>query len=411
MNRSHALVAAAAALSLSACGGGSSDPEPPPPPPPPVVLTTFQDASIAIGQADLVTGAAADPSLTCDASTLASPFGAAAWDGSYLFVPDTYHHRILAFSGIPAASGTAGAFVVGESGLTSCTAAADADTLYPQTVRALPAPSGGQSTLVVTDTGDNRVLLYVPSPSASGVVATVVVGQPDLATFTADCTDATLSEPHSAFIVGGKLFVADSGNNRVLVWNTIPTANGTAADLVLGQADFTSCSLNRAGAADAGTLAFPTDVWSDGTRVAVADSGNNRVLLWQTFPATGAAATGVVGQASFTATGAGAGAAGLNDPRAVATDGTQLAVSDYGNSRVVLYPTLPVATSGASATVVLGQGDFTHVTPNDANQDGTEDAAPSAKTLRFPTGVAFIDTALFVTDYGNDRILVFRPAP
>jgi hypothetical protein len=411
LNRSLALVAAALALALSACGGGSDPAPPPPPPPPPVVLTTFQDASIAIGHADLVTGAAADPSLTCNASTLASPFGAAAYDGSYLFVPDTFHNRVLAFSGIPSASGPTAIFAVGEASTTDCAATADEDTFTPQTVRAVPAPSGGQSTLVVTDTGDNRVLLYVPSPSASGVVATVVVGQPDLATFTAGCTDAALSEPHSAFIVGGKLFVADSGNNRVLVWDTIPTADGTGADVVLGQADFTSCSLNRAGAADAGTLAFPTDVWSDGTRVAVADSSNNRVLLWQTFPATGAAATGVVGQASFTATGAGAGAAGLNDPRAVATDGTQLAVSDYGNNRVVLYPTLPVATTGASATVVLGQGDFTHVTPNDANQDGTEDAAPSAKTVRFPTGVAFIDTALFVTDYGNDRILVFRPAP
>jgi hypothetical protein len=377
-----------------------------------VVLTNFQDASLAIGHADLVTGAAADPSLTCNSTTLASPFGAVAYDGSYLFVPDTYHHRVLAFSGIPAASGPTATFVVGESGLTDCTTSANADMILPQTARALPAPSGGQSTLAVTDTGDNRVLLYVPSPSASGVVAKVVVGQPDLATFSPGCDAATLSEPSGAFIVGTRLFVADSGNHRVLIWDTIPTADGTAANRVLGQADFTSCDPNRLGAADASTLNFPTEVWSDGTRVAVVDSTNNRVLLWQTLPTTnGAAATGVLGQASFTATGASAGAAGLNDPRSLATDGTQLAVADYGNSRVVLYPTVPVATTGSSANVVLGQGNFTRVTPNDANQDGTEDGAPAAKTLRFPTGVAFIDDALFVTDYGNDRVLIFRPAP
>ena len=34
--------------------------------------------------------------------------------------------------------------------------------------------------------------------------------------------------------------VADTDNNRVLIWNSIPTTNGANADLVLGQDNFTT---------------------------------------------------------------------------------------------------------------------------------------------------------------------------
>jgi hypothetical protein len=44
----------------------------------------------------------------------------------------------------------------------------------------------------------------------------------------------------------GRLFVADSLNNRVLGWpDSAAFATGVAADLVLGQADFSGTSQNR----------------------------------------------------------------------------------------------------------------------------------------------------------------------
>ena len=39
---------------------------------------------------------------------------------------------------------------------------------------------------------------------------------------------------------GTHLFVADYDNNRVLIWNNIPTSNGQAANMVLGQPNMTS---------------------------------------------------------------------------------------------------------------------------------------------------------------------------
>ena len=46
--------------------------------------------------------------------------------------------------------------------------------------------------------------------------------------------------PSGLYSDGTRLFVADKLNNRVLIWNAWPTANGQAADVVLGQAAMTS---------------------------------------------------------------------------------------------------------------------------------------------------------------------------
>ena len=39
---------------------------------------------------------------------------------------------------------------------------------------------------------------------------------------------------------GQRLYVTDLGHNRVLIWNSIPTQNGQAADVVVGQPNMTS---------------------------------------------------------------------------------------------------------------------------------------------------------------------------
>ena len=41
------------------------------------------------------------------------------------------------------------------------------------------------------------------------------------------------------------MYVADLGQNRVLVWNNIPTTNGAAADLAIGQPDLVSAIDNN----------------------------------------------------------------------------------------------------------------------------------------------------------------------
>ncbi len=78
---------------------------------------------------------------------------------------------------------------------------------------------------------------------------------------------------------GQRLILADTRNNRVLIWNELPDSN-TTPDLVLGQPDFH----HNVPGDDLGEMNWPVDVATDGTHLAVADTMNNRVLVWLEFP-------------------------------------------------------------------------------------------------------------------------------
>jgi hypothetical protein len=39
-----------------------------------------------------------------------------------------------------------------------------------------------------------------------------------------------MNSPYGATVLDGKLLVSDYGNNRILVWNNLPTVSGTPAD-------------------------------------------------------------------------------------------------------------------------------------------------------------------------------------
>ena len=77
------------------------------------------------------------------------------------------------------------------------------------------------------------------------------------------------------------MIVADTANNRVLVWDAVPSAGGVPADRVLGQPDFGTNGENRWDAVGADTFCWPYGLSVHGGRVAVTDSGNNRVTIWE----------------------------------------------------------------------------------------------------------------------------------
>src|SRR5262249_33581239 len=114
-----------------------------------------------------------------------------------------------------------------------------------------------------------------------------------------------LRGPQGVWIQNGKLYVCDTQYNRVLIWNSIPTTNGAAADVVLGQTNMTTFVqpdlTQQKNNVTASALLNPVAVSSDGTRLFVTDLGYNRVLIWNTIPTSnGQAADVAVGQPDLT---------------------------------------------------------------------------------------------------------------
>jgi hypothetical protein len=149
----------------------------------------------------------------------------------------------------------------------------------------------------------------------------------------------TFSRPAGVWSDGTRLVVADSNNNRVLIWNSIPTINGQPADLVLGQPDFFSSTANPGGVALPTTMNFPYDgVYFNNTQLFVADSQNNRVLVWNSFPtASGKAADLVLGQPDFATVATGTSSAKMSAPGGIFLYGKQLIVGDTGNNRYLIF--------------------------------------------------------------------------
>jgi hypothetical protein len=204
-------------------------------------------------------------------------------------------------------------------------------------------------------------------------------------------------------VAANRIVVSDTSNNRVLVWNGIPTSSGAPADLVLGQPDFTTSTAD----VTSQKMNVPVGVWTDGTRLVVADSANNRVLIWTTFPTgNGEAADLVIGQPDFVTPTAGIGSQKMNEPWSVTSDGVRLFVADRQNQRVLIYDPFPT-NNNAPANRVLGQSTFTNTASNDDLQDGVPDATPTARTFWDPSGVSAIGNRLFVSDKFNHRVLIF----
>src|SRR5699024_8126784 len=112
-------------------------------------------------------------------------------------------------------------------------------------------------------------------------------------------------------------------------------------------------------------LRHPTAVWSDGSRLVIADTGNNRVLIFNSIPTSnGAAADVVVGQPNFTSGGSSTSRDTLSGPKGVYASNNQLIVADTGNNRVLVFDSFPTSNQ-PDADEVLGQNDFTHHAAND----------------------------------------------
>lgn len=173
----------------------------------------------------------------------------------------------------------------------------------------------------------------------------------------------TFNHPTGLATDGTRLLVCDRFNNRLLVWNTPPTTWNDAPDLVLGQTNFTD---NNPGTnKDKLNWVGNASVATNGT-LAVADTNNDRILIWSTFPAfNGQAANISIHLPTLTPAGS---AQQWGWPWGVWTDGTRLAAVATSGKTLLFWNNLPVAdNTPPDYTISLA----TMGTPRNISTDGS----------------------------------------
>jgi len=309
----------------------------------------------------------------------------------------------LAAIGSAQAAGTffttfqAASVVIGQTNFTS----QDTNTSQVVTPGPVTVAISAQGKLAVGDLLNGRVLIWNSIPTANGTPADVVVGKPDFTNTTSGCTASLCSAISSVTFSpdGSKLIVNDDYNTRVLIWNSVPTTNGQPADVVIGQTNFNTATGGIASNKlnnGVGVLVAPNG------KLLIADFSNSRILIFNSLPTTNnASADVVIGQTNMTTATTGTAANQMNLPSGVAYSSEgKLLVTDELNNRVLVFNNLP-ATNGASADLVIGQAAF-----------GFKNAGTTVSNFYHPTGLALSPSGtLAIEDFGNNRVLIFNFIP
>lgn len=359
-------------------------------------------ATVAIGQPNLTTSGINSTGLS--ASSLGLPNSVSATKSPrVLYIADGGNNRVLRYT--LATSMTTADLVLGQA-----TFGSNPPNRGTQPgLDTLANPAGidcDGAHLAVGDYGNNRVLLWLNLPSSNGQPADVVLGQPDGQTVAVNSAPSrgalSLRSPQSVATDGTRLFLSDTGNHRVLIWNRMPTDGQTAPDLVLGQSNFTDNTANSGTTVSASSLSSPYGIEVGNGRLAVSDNGNHRVLIWNHVPTqNNQPADLCIGQVGCTTATPGTSSSSLRFPAGVSWSGGSLYVADAGNNRVLRFDT--PTTQAASASRVLGQPNMTSSAVNTGGQ--------SANTLASPRAVRVAGDRLFIVDLGNHRVLLWNTPP
>jgi hypothetical protein len=281
---------------------------------------------------------------------------------------DTGNHRLLVWPDLPEADGTASAVVVGQPA---------PDREGPQAggrgpERGLHLPTGLARTpelLLVADAWNHRVLGFDAALDRDDPAPVWVLGQDDLVGVSAnrggESDGRSLYWPFGLLWHDGWLWVADTGNRRVLGWQGLPEGGpaargGRPADVVLGQPDPSARAENRGGEPASDSFRWPHQLAVLDGVLWVADAGNHRLLGWR-LPLTGdRPADLLLGQRSvseaFELPHVPQGPSRLRFPYAVAAAAGGLLVGDTANNRVLGWIRPPSASVVAESTSGLPVG-------------------------------------------------------
>ena len=272
------------------------------------------------------------------------------------------------------------------------------------------------SNLILLDRGNNRILVWKTAPTGPTIAPDFVLCQQNTTSSTSGNSLSQCNWPSDAVVTStGKLLVADSDNNRILVWSSMPTSTGASASYAI----------------DLGADAWPWGIWSDGTRVVASMAGKSRLSFWNTFPTTGSESP------SFSIDGSASTCIGT--PRGLVSNGTVLMTGDHNgkcgeDKGIHVYTTFPTSAT-TKPNYMIVPGDSNYAWPMGSFDRTSGKAYLLSRTLEefasFPASkpigtqlasntefeggdggdVEVVNGYMYVTEYNGNRISVFKGIP
>jgi len=366
-----------------------------------------QGAQVILGQQP--TDALVVP-LAPEATTMFGPRGACLLsENGPLWVADTGHHRLLGWRELPLSDGQPADWIIGQQDFHQEGQNAKG-TPHAATVSVPTGICPCGPGLAVADAWNHRVLIWKKLPQESNVPADIVLGQAD---FYHNEPNRGFSEtrgdrlhwPYGVLYHQGRLWVADTGSRRVLVWNQLPETNGQPADLVLGQGNMNSRDENGGGTPTAASMRWPHALTIWGEKLVVADAGNNRLMIWDKIPTeNNQPCSLVLGQKQFDTVELNQGDyfpsdASLSMPYSVAGANAWLICADTANSRLLGWQ--GDLTLGMPALGLTGQPHF------QSKSENTSYGRATRNSLCWPYGIQICGNTAIIADSGNNRVLLW----
>ena len=180
--------------------------------------------------------------------------------------------------------------------------------------------------LMMADGNNNRVLLWDDLPT-SNTEPTIVFGQQNFDTNNSGESETELKWPADVAAGGNKYVIADTYNHRILIWNELPSTNASSPDLILTSSDYDDTPYTEPNVEQ---FAWPWGVWTDGEKLIVASTSGGSansdirfggwVLIWNSFPTSSDQPADIVLSANRE----------MGTPRSITTDGESfLIIGDH----------------------------------------------------------------------------------
>jgi sugar lactone lactonase YvrE len=291
----------------------------------------------------------------------------------------------------------------------------DRSTLFEVSAKTMSSPNSvviepSTGKVFVSDTDRNRILRYKNVATlTSGAEAEEVIGQVRLDQNNRAGGAQGLNSPQGIYLDRfGRLWVADSGNHRVVMYQSASSRTfPILADKVLGQPNLENLDISNSLRPTSTSTNNPTSVCLDkDDRLWVADSGNSRVLRFDnvSLKSSGAAADGVLCQSNFNSTSTTIATPSFSNPTRSVVSG--IAMSSSGSlcvaqqflHRVIRFDNAASLPNGANPSAVLGQPNFS----------SNPLAGSGLSQMDEPYGITVSpDDTLWVVDGGNSRVTRF----